>query len=273
MGLQRARNQALSAFAAHLSGDPNQQSCGQPISKGPRGSSREVLTAIRRCKRKWHCLTCACIAARKEADDLGDKIRRWSSLGGDIAFLTLTQGHQLGDPLDQLWLRLQSGWNAIVLGKQWDRSRTAFGLRGYVRITEIVHSPHRGWNVHYHVVLFGENQVWADMRLELMRKAIAERFRKGVRDEGGTAEPIGQSLVSYEEGSHQQLAEYCFKGLKIWRSNTTGARSPMAILDDLEAAGEGGDLWREFAKVAVGRHQKSESRGLAHITPSSAILP
>lgn len=271
MWVQRARNRELSAFAAHLSGDRNQQSCGQPISKGPRGSSREVLTGIRTCKRKWHCLTCACIAAHREAEDLSNKMRRWSSLGGDIAFLTLTQSHQLGDPLDQLWLQLQSGWNAIVLGKQWDRSRSAFGLRGYVRITEVIYRTNRGWNVHYHVVLFGESQAWDGFRLELMRDTFAERFRKGVRDEGGTAELIGQSIEPYEEGSHQRLAEYCFKGLKIWRSTTTGARSPMAILEDLKATGEGGDLWCEFATAAVGRHQRSESRGLAHMVPPDAI--
>ncbi|WP_165607327.1 protein rep [Mycolicibacter sinensis] len=235
-----------------------------------RGSSREVLATVRTCKRKWHCLMCACAAAHNEADDLSRKIHRWSSLGGDIAFLTLTQVHNLDDPLDQLWLRLQSGWNKVTSGKQWNKIKASFGIRGYVRTTEIVHSLNRGWNVHYHVVLFADGGAWRGTRLDLMRVAMAERFQDGVREAGGTAMLTGQKIKPYIPGTHERLATYCFKGLMIWRSRVRPTRSPMAVLEDLEATGEGGDLWNEFAKAAVGRHQKSESRGLERVVPFEA---
>ena len=41
--------------------------------------------------------------------------------------------------MGNLWDRLGGGWAALVRGSGWRADREMFGLRGYVRVTEIVH--------------------------------------------------------------------------------------------------------------------------------------
>lgn len=275
VNVQRDHYRRLSVFAGHLSGNRHQVWCGQPVPKGAAGSSREVLTTLSTCKRKWHCLPCACTAASAGAKSLRHNIQRWIWLGGDIAFLTLTQSHTTADPLAELWDRLSRGWGTVTSGKQWTNVRDSFGIRGHVRVTEVVHRPDTGWNVHYHVVIFIDRGLGPNAELEQMRVAIARRFLQGVAEAGGTGTLAGQDIRPFMPGTAAQLADYCFKGLKVQRfadndpTDRPRSRTPMAILEDLSGTGESHELWTEFAEASVGRNQKSESRHLDRITPSA----
>ncbi len=197
------------------------------------------------------------------------RLVQWTSKGGQIAFLTLTQAHRRQDALDVLWARLEHGWQAVTTGRAWERDKARYGIRGFQRVTEIVHS-HNGWNPHYHVILLIDRAPARD-DLDPMLTALATRFMRGVRDGGGDAELSGQHLRFASSHSLGELSRYCFKGLTVQQSSQ-GARTPMAVLNDLEATGKGVDLWIEFNDATHrGRRQVSVSRGIDKVCAAGPL--
>jgi hypothetical protein len=191
------------------------------------------------------------VASRKEAAKLKRRLLGWTAQGHAVAFLTLTQRHGAGDRLATLWDCLEDGWAALVRGSGWTADKRAHGVRGYVRITEVVHSA-TGWHVHFHVILLLDREL-DQPHLNRLRASVTRRFARGVARSGGHASVDGQDLRPMRSGTEEPLATYCFKGTTIYRPPDS-SRAPMAILDDLEATGEGLGLWDELtAAVSVAR--------------------
>ena len=153
------RREELREFGSRLSDHREQRGCGRKIRKGRVGSATEILEVTKSCRRKWLCPTCGYTAWRKEAAKLERRLRGWTAQGGAVALLTLTQSHCLNDGLAALWDRMEDGWAALVRGSGWTADKQAHGLRGYVRITEVVHSPATGWHVHFHVILLLDREL------------------------------------------------------------------------------------------------------------------
>jgi hypothetical protein len=253
----------LRTFAAYLTDHHEQRGCGRVIRKGPEGSSGEVLDVTTSCKRKWHCPVCAYRASKVEARTMERRLLQWTSKGGQVAFLTLTQAHKRHEPLDVLWSRLEAGWRSLMTCRAWERDKACYGIRGFQRVTEIVYSDN-GWHPHYHVILLLDRAP-DNSELERMRTALATRFIRGVVDGGGRAELPCQDLRANHAQDCHALASYCFKGLTIHQFSS-GSRTPMAILNDLEARGEEFELWSEFNDSAhKGRRQTVPSHGIESI--------
>jgi len=154
-----------------------------------------------------------------------------------------------------LWDRLEHGWAALVRGSGWTADKRAHGVRGYVRITEVVHSAATGWHVHFHVILLLDREL-DQSGLNTLRASVTTRFARGVARSGGHATVLGQDLRPMAPGSEGPLAFYCFKGTTMYR-DVDGSRAPMAILDDLESTGEGLALWDELtAAVSADRRMQ-----------------
>jgi hypothetical protein len=239
------RREELREFGARLSDHRELKGCGRKIRKGRAGSSGEILDVTTSCRRKWLCPTCGHTAFRKETAKLKRRLRSWTASGGAVALLTLTQSHCHNDGLATLWSRLDAGWAALVRGSGWAADKRTYGLRGYVRIAEVVHNATTGWNVHYHVVLLLDGEL-GQQHLEGLRTSLATRFTRGIAHRGGHAAVDCQHVRPMTPGTEGALASYCFKGTTM-RSPTEGSRTPMAILSDLESTGEGSALWEEFS--------------------------
>jgi hypothetical protein len=140
-------------------------------------------------------------------------------------------------------------------------------VRGYVRVTEVVHHLESGWNVHYHVVLLLDAPLDHQQLYELKDRLTA-RFIRGVKAAGGRASCGGQDLVRMQPGSERQLADYCAKGTTVWHSDNS--RTPMAILADFKETGDDIALWKEFTAAVTGTKRKrhSPSRGVANLVRS-----
>jgi hypothetical protein len=205
-----------------------------------------------------------------EAAKLTRRLRGWTAQGGAVVLATLTQSHSHNDALAVLWSRLEAGWAALVRGSGWTADKQAHGVRGYIRIAEIVHHPATGWNVHFHVILLLDREL--DHRcLDGLRTSLAARFAHGVARRGGQAAVAGQDVRPMTPGTEARLASYLFKGTTMRRS-ADGSRTPMAILDDLESTGEGLALWDELttAVSADKRMQVITSKGIDSLcTPQS----
>ena len=131
-----------------------------------------------------------------------------------------------------------------------------------MRVTEVVHNPATGWNVHFHVILLLDHEL--DQRcLDELRVSLAARFAHGVYCSGGQAAAAGQDLRPMAPGTEGALANYLFKGTTM-RWFPDGSRTPMAILNDLESTDEGLALWDELttAVSANKRIQVITSRGI-----------
>ena len=226
------------------------------------------------CRRKWLCPTCGYTASRKEAAKLKRRLLGWTAQGGAVALLTLTQSHCPDDGLAMLWSRLEAGWAALVRGSGWIADKRAYGVRGYVRITELVHSAASGWNVHFHVILLLDQEL-DEPRMHRQRASLAARFVRGVERSGGHAAVDRQDLRPMAPGTEERLANYLFKGTRQVKGtrqwSRDGSRTPMDILDDLESTGEGLHLWDEItaAVSAARRMQVITSTRIDSLRPRS----
>lgn len=260
--IDAARRQVLREFGAQLTSHREIRGCGRKVRKGRPGSSREILYANYSCRHKWLCPTCGYTASRKQAAKLKRRLRSWTADGGATAFLTLTQSHCPNDGLAMQWSRGESGWESVVRRPAWVADTQTYGIRGYIRITEVVHNPATGWHVHFHVILFLDRAL-DQSRLEGLRASLAKRFVRGVARAGGDASADFQHLAPGRPGTEEILANYCFKGT-TGRTSRDGSRTPIAILDHLESTGEGRPVWDEFTTTVTAQRRMQ-------ITPSSRI--
>ena len=232
------------------------------------GGVNEVLETTVFCDRAWLCPVCGYRAARDQTRQLANTLTRWKSQGGGVGLLTLTQSHSTDDELDILWDRMDFGWAALVRGSGWREDRKMFRVRGYVRITEVVHRPETGWNIHFHVALLLDAPL-DDQQLYELKDRVSARFIRGIRAAGGGATDNGQHLSVIHPRSDSRLITYYAKGTTA-RWTPDGSRTPMAILADLNESGEGLGSWKEFAAAVMRakRRRYSPSHGLGDLVPN-----
>jgi hypothetical protein len=255
----------LKRFNWSLTADKQVRECGHKFPAAKSGGARAVLDITIRCSRKWVCPTCGDFEADIRSRELGRRMVGWSRSGHGRAavLLTLTQAHHYGDQLDCLWDRLNQGWNALTRGSGWRRDKNVYGIAGYVWVTEVVHHPHNGWNVHRHVVLLLTRRL-DDNALLALRASLAARYIRGIAAKGGHALREQQDLVRVEVGSEIKLARYLFKGTQV-RHFRNGSRTPMAILADLKSGVPDHYLWRDFCDVVSDGKRRTQTISSAHI--------
>jgi hypothetical protein len=174
-----------------------------------------------------------------------------------VGLLTLTQSHGPDDGLSPLWDRMEDGWAALKRGSGWTTDKQAHGVRGYVRITEVVHSPATSWHVHFHVILLLDRELDL-LAMDRLKASLASRFARGVARCGDHASADCQDLRPMAAGTEGRLANYLFNGTTLRRSSD-GSRTPPAILSELESNGEGLDLWDELT-AAVSAKRRPQVR-------------
>lgn len=252
----------LTDFGKFVSEDQRLKRCGCKINRGDVGAANEIIKTTTFCGRAWLCPVCGYRAAREQFRKLEKTLRDWTIRGGSLIMLTLTQAHSCRDVLGPLWDRLEIGWAAMVRGSMWVANKEMFGLRGYIRITEVVHRLRDGWHVHFHVPLLLDKSL-DDEAMDDLKDKVAGRFMRGIESAGGRALWSGQDVRPVGAGSEHHLANYLSKGTQLRRSATS--RTPPTILSDLKETGEGLELWSEFSAAVTDSKRKrySPSHGLA----------
>lgn len=246
------RREQLRDFGARISDDDELRGCGRTIAKGGTGSSGEILSLKTSCKRNWLCPRCGHVASKKLARKLRSWMRSWTAKGGALAFLTLTQSHCLNDALAALWDRLLEAWKALVNGSAWKAGRRTYGVRAYLRITEVEFCLEAGWNPHFHVILFLDRELH-EVELEGLWGPVAKSFVGGISRSGGRAAIARQQLLPVEPGTEGRLANYLSKGTTL---RTDRCLYPMDILDRLESTGEGAELWKELTEATLATRRR-----------------
>ena len=182
--------------------------------------------------------------------------------------LTLSQSHNLSAQLGPSWSSLDAGWAAVGRGSSWPRDKRTYGIRAFVRVTEVLHSLATGWHPHFHVILLLDRELQSH-EMESLRASIAARFIRGVVSAGGGAGLEGQDLEPMILGTEGILAHYCFKGTAGCFTDGV-SRNPLAILAHLWATGEGKPFWEEYTENVLRRNrmQRSPSRGIDSVLAS-----
>lgn len=237
----------MRAFGKTLTNDEYLKSCGYMFLLRRPGSPQEVLQP-KSCNRAWTCPTCGWKAVRDDARKLGRRVHRWAGSGHDAAVLTLSQSHSINDSLATLWDRSEAGWQYLKRGAGWRAIRKNYGLRAYSRITEVLHHPDTGWNVHLHVVLFLDGPLHD--RDGDLREAIAARWRNGIGALGGDASTRPADYQRVRRGTERKFANYFVKGGTAY-SSSHGSRSPMQILEGARHVQRDRILWSEFSSAVV----------------------
>jgi hypothetical protein len=86
--------------------------------------------------------------------------------GWVVAMATFTVRHNRRQSLARVWGAVGDCWRYTAEGspRAWKRDRLAFGVRGYLRLTEVTRSEVNGWHVHLHVLIFCDPYGTDDVR-------------------------------------------------------------------------------------------------------------
>ncbi|OMC14936.1 protein rep [Mycobacterium sp. SP-6446] len=269
--LRHAELLTLREFGKSLTDDRRLRGCGRKIRRGVVGDADEILETTCYCHRAWLCPVCGDRVAREQYRRVTKTLTAWTAQGGSVAFLTLTQSHSAEDELDILWDRLEDGWDTMLRGSGWRADQKSFGLRGYVRLTEVVQHPDNGWNVHFHVNLLFDEEL-DHQRLCQLKDRLTARFVRGIRAAGGQASFAGQDLHPMEPNSENRLAGYCVKGTTVGQSE--GSKTPMGILTSLKETGEGVGLWKEFSAAVTEKKRRryNPSQGIGKLVRTGRYI-
>ena len=270
------------------------------VKTGPAGVG---LSGLQHCAAIWICPVCAVSVWAERSLEIGMVASAAIADGKQIAFVSLTTRHHVGDRLEGLMGHLRAGWLSVMDGRGGSDLRRELGLVGHIRVTEVNYGAN-GWHPHFHLALIVDGALSLAEIEDTMERAFA-RWIKGVRKSGGkTPETQCQDVRLFGAGDAVALAEYLTKtlvdggrpgsspqprergqggatsvsvGEKLGRELTQGqakvARKAYGTLPArallAEACDNGDadalDLWREYELATKGLRTISWSRGLRQL--------
>lgn len=96
---------------------------------------------------------CAAQISEGRRQELKAGISKWTTEGGSVYLLTLTNSHHHGDNLDQLLTGQQKAIKYLWGDRKTKERFAALGKVGHIITTEVTHGKN-GWHPHYHILLF-----------------------------------------------------------------------------------------------------------------------
>ncbi|MCW3038199.1 MAG: phiB5 09 [Solirubrobacterales bacterium] len=255
------------------------------------GSRRGGFAGLSTCASTWCCPVCSAKIAAHRALELAAAVQTWHDKGGRVVMVTLTQRHDKGQTLLELWAANGYAWGAVTAGKAWQADKVTFGVHGWVRVVEVTHGAH-GWHVHVHALVFlepalGRRRVRRVLAADLkgLGACMFQRWRAALLRKG-LAAPLaahgGLDVRPVGPGDAVLLGDYFTKNTYQGGSVPTvdgvgrevaagmqkkarqGNRTPFSILADVVAVGDAGDLelWHEWEKGSHNKRQMTWSQGL-----------
>lgn len=234
-----------------------------------RDTGQAYYSGLQVCGVAAACPCCGARIAEERAQRVGLAIAAWRATGGQVALLTLTFSHHVGQALAPNLDALLGAYRAMVRGGSYRRLKARFGLRHFIKGLEFTWSAENGWHPHLHVCGFfaGAFDVAAFER-ELWALWLAQLGRVGRSCTRAHGLKVQQGFVN----AHK----YVTKIGRLWgladelaRANQkrgrAGSYSPPDLLracrdKTLPAAPA---LFAEYVEAMHGRHMFQWSAGLA----------
>ena len=217
---------------------------------------------LQRCGSIWICPVCAAQISEGRRQELKAGISKWTTEGGSVYLLTLTNPHHYGDNLDQLLTGQQKAIKYLWGDRKTKERFALLGKVGHIITTEVTNGKN-GWHPHYHILLFFKNAV----DIKALRLFIAFEWQNCCRKSG-------LKIPSVEHGCDLQDGTYADKYVSKWgledemtKGHTKKGRQDSATPWDLlrlseEGCERSGRLFKQFAASFKGKPQLSWSKGL-----------
>ena len=276
------RRRELAALARELTSRKAVSCCGlallgRVVQVKAHRSEPATFCGILRCKSVWECPDCMAAIQRAR----GEKLQRGNAVhrerAGDMAMLTLTLPHGVGDDLRAIRRRVSTSWRYVQQGAPWKRFVARFAVVGMVRALEVTHGERHGFHPHLHVALY-TSRTLEDAELAELERYVSERWRKTITstrhgDLWPAPHPEHGVRCSRLAGS-DYLVKMGLDALELVSATTKagreGNRTPLQVLHAVKLALGAGDLerarffagvWRSYARGMVGARQLTYSRG------------
>jgi hypothetical protein len=230
--------------------------------RGGGTSQHAHYRGLLRCGSVWECPVCGRQIRAARAEELKFAVEAWGA--SNVAMLSLTVRHGLGDDLREVRRGLADGFRGLINGKPWKKFRAKFGIEHQVRAVEVTRGAH-GWHPHLHVLFFLE----VPLTREAQRAAslwLRERWMQCVR------RALGSEFVPNEHGVDlrgvwrpEYLAKLSFEltdpGTKRGRRK---GRTPFQIATSAASGNCPADesLWVAYCEGMRGAKMLTWSRGL-----------
>lgn len=248
--------------------------------------TRAHYSGSERCGSIWACPVCAAVIRAQRAAEIMQAVTAHQEQGGGAVFLTLTLRHRREDPLALTLDAVLSCWRKLLAGRAWGRTRTTYGIEGYIRSIEVTHGLVNGWHPHAHVLLLTKKPL-SRTALDALGDDVHDRWARYVEKATGRRPTRLRGVdVQAVDGNGEVLARYLAKvqedgsgatgsrwdvGAELSRGDVktggNGHHTPMELTDlrshlpgysDAERV----RLWVEFVTATKGRRAITWSRGL-----------
>lgn len=269
---------------------------GVKLSTSPAGN-RAGFSGLATCGSVWSCPTCNQKIAASRAEEIGNAVKAWESIGGHVVMVTLTMHHRKGQTLTELWDALSYAWSKATSGRGWAEDVRCHGtwINGkfrlpWVRAVESTVGVN-GWHLHVHALVFLRGGVDADA----LGCAMFQRWRDALARKGLRAPVAGSGGLDVKliEGRAAAMSHYLAKnqypvnnsprlatdidnrasnaarsaGFEVaygaMKDGRRGNRALFQVLSDVVAHGDADDLaiWHEWETASRGRRQITWSAG------------
>lgn len=215
-----------------------------------------------RCGSVWECPVCAMQIRAERGDELKRAVHAWGS--GNVAMLSLTVRHGLGNDLRATRQGLADAFRRLIRGKPWTSFRAKYGIEFHVRAVEVTYGSH-GWHPHLHALLFLEVPLNAD-DLEAATGWLQLRWQHCVR------RALGSDFVPNEHGVDLRytkradyLAKFSFELVDPGSKRGRGTnRTPLQIAQSVASGNSADDeqLWVAYCAGMRGAKMLTWSKGL-----------
>lgn len=259
------------------------RSCGLPMHKDWVGvqllAERGSYAGISTCARAWACPVCSAkIGARRSAEVQAALAAHIADNGkggqGGAALLTTTVRHDASQELSAVWHGVSSAWYAVTSTGAWKRERERYGIRGYIRATEVTHGK-SGWHVHCHTIILFEDAEPHPVLLQDLADGIHRRWSRGAQRAGlkAPSRKHGTDIRRMDANDTKTLAGYLSKLgenadadlRREWdrvRDEAAGDLAAEATLGALKEAKDGNRTPHQILGSLLGRLEKAAGKPL-----------
>ena len=210
----------------------------------------------------WHFFTAAHIADNGKGGQ------------GGAALLTTTVRHDASQELSAVWHGVSSAWYAVTSTGAWKRERERYGIRGYIRATEVTHGK-SGWHVHCHTIILFEDAEPHPVLLQDLADGIHRRWSRGAQRAGlkAPSRKHGTDIRRMDATDTKTLADYLSKLgenadadlRREWdrvRDEAAGDLAAEATLGALKEAKDGNRTPHAILGSLLGRLEKAAGKPL-----------
>nr|WP_277626671.1 protein rep [Arsenicicoccus piscis] len=233
------------------------------------GAGRAGFSGVQSCGSVWACPHCAGKIAHARREDVAGVLEAAAREDKSVMFVTLTARHHRNQRLKDTWAATAKAWRSMTSGRGWQSIAAAWGVRGFVKATEVTYGA-AGWHVHFHVLVVLEDADVTQGCADRLAEALWPRWLKGLERQGYSALRGPGLDVRVASEAADAMGAYLTKSL-VWetvagmsKDGRLGGRSPFQLLDEVARTGDADalDLWHEWEQASKGKRQLTWSRGL-----------